>query len=467
MGATDYSRGGYPNAGPLRLHMTFCPRYVIDSDTTLSEGPISLERAAHAICSAPLARGIDDRCEVRSVLIVGQGGKWVNHCTVLHVGSTVSSSVEKIEDRVVSKARLIGSAASAQSINSQSALIDILTTWRCSLPKEFLESINEGKYGTAVQEPPWEFQLTGNAYHHASKNPWGTLPCWVIDLYDRRTPNVGTVLPRGPFRDRQASEFAVDVGALTKNWCRDETWRQFTTVQNAYRVVIPDRRGFIDDIRFEDRRLRVIVVQGIAPHLECAVTTIDTNGKDASETKAVSEGQIAFDLPAGPRSVELYLVDDSDEWCDNYRRYQIDASPPVGLEQAGSAPASDTLLDQLLAPRYVAVRAQLVKAMTFASPGQNDFPNAVKEAVCAVESIARVVTGKHDSTLGQIVRSLKKEKNIDPAIASTLKGFWSYTSNLSTVRHGGVSVPSINAPEFQVVLDKVRASIIYFLSRDL
>lgn len=439
----------------------------MDSVPALTEGTISLEKVAQAISSAPSWRGISDQCEVRSVLVVGQSTRWVNHCTVLHVGATALSPGEGVQDRVVSKVRLIGSTSSALSIDTHTALIDVLTTWRFSLPQEFLQSINEGRSGPAVQEPPWEFQQTGNAYHHESKNAWGRLPCWVVDLYDRRATDVGTILPRGPFRDRQASEFALDVGALAKTWCRDQTWRQFTTVQNAYRVVIPDRRGFIDDVRLEDRRLRVFVVHGIAPHLECAVNTVDTGGKDSSQTKPVSEAKVEFDLPAGPRSVEVYLVDESDEWCDNYRRYQIDASVAVHSGHADTAPPADALLEQLLAPRYAAVRAQLIKAMTFAARGEDDFPNAVKEAVCAVESIARVVTGKHDSTLGQIVRSLKKEKNIDPAVASMLKGFWSYTSNLSTVRHGGVSLPSISETEFQVVLDKVRSSITYFLNKDL
>jgi len=432
----------------------------------LSEGTISLDTVAQAISSAPLLRGIADWCEVRSVLVMGPNGRWVNHSTVLHVGATFPPA-DELEDRVLSKARLMGSGRSARSVNSQSALIDVLTTWRASLPQEFLESFNEGRFGPAVQEPPWEFQQIGNAYHHPSKNDWGVPPCWVIDLYDRQRTDVGTVLPRGPFRDRQSSDFALDVGALVKKWCRDPTWQQNTSVLNAYRVVIPDRRGFISDVRMDNRRLQIFVVPGLVSNLECAVTTLDDNGKDFAQTKPVSEGEVDFDLPGPPRSVEAYLIDDSDEWCDHFRRHQANSSPSVGPGQAPAEPSKDELLDQLLAPRYAAVRAQLVKALEFSSSEGGDFPNAIKEAVCAVESIARVATGRHDSTLGQIVRSLRKEKNIDPTVASTLKSFWSYTSNLSTVRHGGVALPTISETECQVVLDKVRVAIRYFLFRDL
>jgi hypothetical protein len=347
-------------------------------------------------------------------------------------------------------------------ISTQSGLVDLLTSWRISLPDGFLESLQEGNFGPAVQAPPWRFQQTANAYHHSSKNAWGVVPAWVIDIHDMQAPDVGTILPRGPFRDRTTSELTPDVGGLVTKWCKDPTWRQSSTVQNAYRVIIPDRRAYIENVEINKQSLIVTLSRGKATSLECALSSVEENGREFSETKTVSEEIVRFDLPTDPRSVEVYLLDESDEWCDRYRWYY--ATNRENLEADSTEPE---LLQQLLAPRYAAVRTQFAKAVQL-SVGENpDYANAAKEAVCAVESIAQVMSGRHDSTLGQIVKSLKKEKRIDPTTASGLATFWAYANRLPNVRHGGVTDAGISAKEFEVVLEKAEAAIRYFLEHDL
>ena len=77
------------------------------------------------------------------------------------------------------------------------------------------------------------------------------------------------------------------------------------------------------------------------------------------------------------------------------------------------------------------------------------------------------MSGRHDSTLGQIVKSLKKDKRIDAAAASGLATFWAYANRLPNVRHGSITDAGISAKEFEVVLEKADAAIRYFLDHDL
>jgi len=124
-------------------------------------------------------------------------------------------------------------------------------------------------------------------------------------------------------------------------------------------------------------------------------------------------------------------------------------------------------IDRLLsAPRYDGPALHWQKAQDFLIAEQPDLANAAKEAVCAIEGLARVVTGVHTETLGELVKRLKGQYNVNPAMAKSLEGMWGFVSNSPGVRHGGATPANIEEGEARYVVDSCEAAIRFLLGLD-
>ena len=107
------------------------------------------------------------------------------------------------------------------------------------------------------------------------------------------------------------------------------------------------------------------------------------------------------------------------------------------------------LLDALTAPRYVAAHAQWKKAFDKASATPPDYPNATKEAVSAVESLAQVVLGKTGLTLGDAVKELRSRKTLPVGADKVLDGLWAFSNATPGTRHGGTVPPSADESDWE------------------
>jgi len=131
----------------------------------------------------------------------------------------------------------------------------------------------------------------------------------------------------------------------------------------------------------------------------------------------------------------------------------------------GPAGSAKTGLEAALAaPRYSGVRTHLSKSQSFLAQDPPDLANSAKEAICAVEALARLVCNDQTSTLGELVKELKARQDLDPALLKALEGMWGYTSNAPGVRHGGTA--DLDLAQAQVTLDLARSSINYLLRAD-
>ena len=132
--------------------------------------------------------------------------------------------------------------------------------------------------------------------------------------------------------------------------------------------------------------------------------------------------------------------------------------------QGATSGAKRGLDAALAAPRYAGVRAHLGKAHSFLGQDPPDLANSAKEAICAVEALARLVGNDQTSTLGDLIKVFKANQNMDPALLKALEGMWGYTSNAPGVRHGGTA--DLDITQAQVTLDLARSSIHYLLRAD-
>lgn len=91
-------------------------------------------------------------------------------------------------------------------------------------------------------------------------------------------------------------------------------------------------------------------------------------------------------------------------------------------------------------PRFSSARSHFNKALGFFRDVTNpDYENTVKEAVCTVEAVARVLFPEAGTTLGDIINSISgsNENQIPKTIGKTFHGLYGFRNGGEGVAHGG------------------------------
>ncbi len=90
-----------------------------------------------------------------------------------------------------------------------------------------------------------------------------------------------------------------------------------------------------------------------------------------------------------------------------------------------------------------------------------DYPNAVKEAISAVESACCIVVGSSNSTLGQALKTIEKTHPLHPALKEAFSKMYGYTSDGGGIRHGGIDIASVSCEEAKYLLVACSAFVNY------
>ena len=93
-----------------------------------------------------------------------------------------------------------------------------------------------------------------------------------------------------------------------------------------------------------------------------------------------------------------------------------------------------------------------------------DCENSVKEAVSAVEGVARVLTGNLKLTLSKVLAELKREQGVHPTLIQLLEKLYAYRGDAGGVGHGLTGKQEVRQEEAEFVLG-VSASAIVYLAR--
>jgi len=118
--------------------------------------------------------------------------------------------------------------------------------------------------------------------------------------------------------------------------------------------------------------------------------------------------------------------------------------------------ANERLTDEL-----TPVRRQWLKAKNFIYSNPPDFENSIKESINSIESVLKVLTGSSKSTLGQLLKQVK----IDRDIQRLLSQAYGLVSNKAFVRHGATQPEDIDKEEAKFFLEFAAVSIIYLKSK--
>jgi hypothetical protein len=140
------------------------------------------------------------------------------------------------------------------------------------------------------------------------------------------------------------------------------------------------------------------------------------------------------------------------------RHYQQSASPTTSW---------DSLNLELSAPRYASAHLHAEKAQTFLSSNPPDPLNAIKEATCVVESLAKIVNADDRGTLGDAIKELSRSATISGDLKKTLEGFWVYANNLKGSRHAGVRLSPVEMREIRLQFENAAICARRLLSLDL
>ena len=302
------------------------------------------------------------------------------------------------------------------------------------------------------------FQEIEFVNRHSSPNHWGPVPTVVVDIHDRTPLQTSGSIARQPFHDRASGIFRENFGALSEFWLQDATLRETYNVLNSYRIVIPDGRGVLGIERLERGRLTLAVNGSSSGPLTLATVITSARGQVDRQTAPVKPGDLQeITLPPGPRMLEATLLDEGSRWLDR-----------VGLWEQQLRPISEggALQEQLSAPRYQAVREHYQKALGFASQEEPDLANAAKEAISAVESASKIISGLPRARLAKALEQLSHQNRLHPALAKAIESVWGFTNAKPGVRHGGVVPPRIDQRDAQFVLDVATAAIVLLLDLD-
>jgi DNA-binding transcriptional ArsR family regulator len=89
-----------------------------------------------------------------------------------------------------------------------------------------------------------------------------------------------------------------------------------------------------------------------------------------------------------------------------------------------------------------------------------DYRNSIKESICAVESMARVVTGNEKATLGEALKTLESN-GLHKALRDGFNKLYGYTSDEHGIRHAMLEEPNLTASDAKFFLVACSAFVNY------
>ncbi len=97
--------------------------------------------------------------------------------------------------------------------------------------------------------------------------------------------------------------------------------------------------------------------------------------------------------------------------------------------------------------RFNTSREHLKKALSlFSDREAPDYENSIKEAISALEALARELTGKSNATLGEAIPDLAKRLELHPALVGAINKLYGYASDESGIRHSKKRRPTLTHP---------------------
>lgn len=135
------------------------------------------------------------------------------------------------------------------------------------------------------------------------------------------------------------------------------------------------------------------------------------------------------------------------------------------IERAGASAADAVVAEArgiLRNPRFQGPNDQFLKAVGFYSQRpEPDEENCVKEAVGAVEGVARILLQNDSILLSDAAKELVKRGKVPVTLRKVFDGIYAYRGDAEGVGHGRTGAPEVSIEHAELVLNSSAALIVY------
>ena len=94
-----------------------------------------------------------------------------------------------------------------------------------------------------------------------------------------------------------------------------------------------------------------------------------------------------------------------------------------------------------------------------------DYRNAIKEAISAVESVAKQISEKDSATLDPALKKLSEKTDIHAALRSGFSKLYGYTSDEKGIRHALLDEPNVGFAEAKYMIVSCSAFVHYLIQK--
>ena len=117
-----------------------------------------------------------------------------------------------------------------------------------------------------------------------------------------------------------------------------------------------------------------------------------------------------------------------------------------------------------VAGSYAGVREHLSTALQLMNDRDNpDYRNSIKESISAVESLAKVLSGDNNATLGQALKQIEKKGNLHSALKSAFSSLFGYTNDSGGIRHALLDESTLKKSDARFMLVSCSAFVNYLI----
>lgn len=125
----------------------------------------------------------------------------------------------------------------------------------------------------------------------------------------------------------------------------------------------------------------------------------------------------------------------------------------------------ETVADAIGDGRFRGVDLHLKRSLELLADRKNpDYRNSIKEAISAVEAMARHITGNPRATLGDALNTLGKEGKLHNALSAGFKQLYGYTSDEGGIRHAMLDESTVSQADAKYFLISCSAFVNYLKS---
>ena len=118
--------------------------------------------------------------------------------------------------------------------------------------------------------------------------------------------------------------------------------------------------------------------------------------------------------------------------------------------------------------KYAGAKIHISEALKLLSDKKNpDYRNCIKESISAVESICAIICNKDTATLGEALKIIGKNNQVElhPSLVEGYKKIYGYTSNGDGIRHALLEEDSLEYEDALYMLVSCSAFVNYLISK--